>query len=344
MTESGGAGACRYRLWSPPTRLLASTRYAPLAQLAEQRTLNPRVRGSSPRRRTGETPSDLGVLAVARALGSFWWAVVGAWWERRAQDRPMCGRGGTSRHLRAGCGRRWWWPGCGVTTNAVGPSRWLIAVCIWAACAGATRVRAGPRTQRRVGGCGWSACRPSPHELRAEVDGPDPGALGVMSEGELPAFAPALRLPRTVSGRVGLLRSVVLGGPGAGNRPRHDRWPGPGARRAGRLRRGDCLLLPRPAAAGYPGDGRATRVVELTSGLGSTVEIASVLDHPVRRCRPRHGRGSPAGPGAHAAAAGRHACGGTPGYLTGPGVDAWPSSGRGGHPPARDEPTVLLVG
>jgi hypothetical protein len=40
------------------------------------------------------------------------------------------------------------------------------------------------------------------------------------------------------------------------------------------------LLLPRPAAAGYPGDGGATRVVELTSGLGSTVEITSVLDPP----------------------------------------------------------------
>jgi hypothetical protein len=145
-----------------------------------------------------QTPSDLGVLAVARALGSFWWAVVGAWWERRAQDRPMCGRGGTSRHLRSGCGRPWWWPGCGVTANAVWPSRGAHrGLCTWAgprwSWGESGRVRAPHVGSVR---CGWRTCRPSPHELRAEVDGPDTGALGVMSEGELPAFAPALRPPR----------------------------------------------------------------------------------------------------------------------------------------------------
>src|SRR6266545_4790959 len=47
-------------LWFPPLR------DAPLAQLAEQRTLNPRVRGSSPWRRTR---SDLGVLSSGRSPG-----------------------------------------------------------------------------------------------------------------------------------------------------------------------------------------------------------------------------------------------------------------------------------
>ena len=51
----------------PLRRLLTSTRYAPLAQLAEQRTLNPRVQGSSPWRRTPETIFDLGVLLLWRA-------------------------------------------------------------------------------------------------------------------------------------------------------------------------------------------------------------------------------------------------------------------------------------
>jgi hypothetical protein len=49
---------------------------APLAQLAEQRTLNPRVRGSSPWRRTRHTASDLGVSHFAEApfvvLGPGW--------------------------------------------------------------------------------------------------------------------------------------------------------------------------------------------------------------------------------------------------------------------------------
>jgi hypothetical protein len=60
-TSLGGPLPALIGFGRPPRRLLTSTRYAPLAQLAEQRTLNPRVQGSSPWRRTLHTINDLSV-------------------------------------------------------------------------------------------------------------------------------------------------------------------------------------------------------------------------------------------------------------------------------------------
>ena len=65
---SGPARRGRNRLRSGAVVVLwfPASRRAPLAQLAEQRTLNPRVRGSSPWRRTTERGLELGKLPVSR--------------------------------------------------------------------------------------------------------------------------------------------------------------------------------------------------------------------------------------------------------------------------------------
>src|SRR5262245_8477311 len=52
---------------------------APLAQLAEQRTLNPRVRGSSPWRRTLDQGSELGERSGSELLSCPLWSLVCSW-------------------------------------------------------------------------------------------------------------------------------------------------------------------------------------------------------------------------------------------------------------------------
>src|SRR5689334_9155582 len=52
---------------------------APLAQLAEQRTLNPRVRGSSPWRRTLDQGSDLGERPGSELFSRPFWTLVCSW-------------------------------------------------------------------------------------------------------------------------------------------------------------------------------------------------------------------------------------------------------------------------
>src|SRR2546430_15271231 len=60
---------------------------APLAQLAEQRTLNPRVRGSSPWRRTRDQGSDLAVLAGSEPFSRPLWTVGCSWGALEPLDR-----------------------------------------------------------------------------------------------------------------------------------------------------------------------------------------------------------------------------------------------------------------
>ncbi len=92
-------------LTSPP-------HHAPLAQLAEQRTLNPRVRGSSPWRRTRKHVPDLRVLEVrgrAVVVPGPCWAGNGQGWRNRvvsANPPVRFPRGARSRSV-VGSPRAW---------------------------------------------------------------------------------------------------------------------------------------------------------------------------------------------------------------------------------------------
>src|SRR5262245_65997605 len=64
------------RRLSGRARVCAVVSRAPLAQLAEQRTLNPRVRGSSPWRRTIDQGSDLVFRAGSEPFSCLVWTDV----------------------------------------------------------------------------------------------------------------------------------------------------------------------------------------------------------------------------------------------------------------------------
>src|SRR2546430_1023779 len=67
---------------------------APLAQLAEQRTLNPRVRGSSPSRRTRDQGSDLVTSPRSEPFSCPLWMVVCSWCALEPLDETGSGRTG----------------------------------------------------------------------------------------------------------------------------------------------------------------------------------------------------------------------------------------------------------
>src|SRR5205814_3647474 len=69
--------------------MVLSVPVAPLAQLAEQRTLNPRVRGSSPWRRTRDQGSDLVVLPGSEPFSHPQWTHVGSMWDLQFQNRDL---------------------------------------------------------------------------------------------------------------------------------------------------------------------------------------------------------------------------------------------------------------
>ena len=100
---------------------------APLAQLAEQRTLNPRVRGSSPWRRTTSIPNSLdgnrevsvpvlsGLRPSQRAAVQCRVAAGCACWPKNRYRRsPRLRHGGTGRRRPRPCRRR---PGHPVAPN-----------------------------------------------------------------------------------------------------------------------------------------------------------------------------------------------------------------------------------
>jgi hypothetical protein len=104
---NGGRASCGIRDGTPIAATITGVLLAPLAQLAEQRTLNPRVRGSSPWRRTR---SDLGFcrsrsflyvrfvpMFAPRSLVRHDWGCGGACQNR--PNRPHPGADGPQRSL-----------------------------------------------------------------------------------------------------------------------------------------------------------------------------------------------------------------------------------------------------
>src|SRR5256884_8579571 len=75
---------------------------APLAQLAEQRTLNPRVRGSSPWRRTRDQGSDLAILPRSEPFSRPLWTLGCSVGALEPLDETSPGR--TGRYGRWGTG------------------------------------------------------------------------------------------------------------------------------------------------------------------------------------------------------------------------------------------------
>ena len=91
--------------WRSPHRACYGTsrcQRAPLAQLAEQRTLNPRVRGSSPWRRTVDQGSDLGSPYGSESFSRPSWTVMCSWCALEPMACPgLCGLISTRRTRRA---------------------------------------------------------------------------------------------------------------------------------------------------------------------------------------------------------------------------------------------------
>src|SRR5450631_2378418 len=78
--------------------------HAPLAQLAEQQTLNLRVRGSSPWRRT---MSDLAFCSFRAGVGGVKLALVVTWWSRACSSARGTRAAAASAACRATPLKRW---------------------------------------------------------------------------------------------------------------------------------------------------------------------------------------------------------------------------------------------